>query len=327
MAAYHDENGLPLNRCGKLLVPTTPEFAAQMDTIAQRARENGVRVEKIDAQTLAEMEPETRSATGEALWVPDTAVGNPVKVIRTLVREVADKGVEVRFGAALAQVEPGRVILENKDAIAFGFAVNAAGLHADRIAHQFNAARRYALLPFKGLYWKLSPTAGIRLNHLIYPVPDLRILYLGVHTTTATDGAIYLGPTAVPAFGREQYRGLASVRLPESLRMLRDVGRMFLRDKEGFRQQAWQEGRRYFKPWFFKAAADLLPRLRPEHLMPATKTGLHPRMFDRETGSLLKDFHLEKSQNALHILGVTSPAWTSAFPLARHICDTIEADA
>ena len=96
----------------------------------------------------------------------------------------------------------------NGSSINYGHLINAAGLHADSVSHKFGMGSRYTLLPFKGIYWKLDPNSGLNIKHLIYPVPDLRVPFLGVHTTTTSDGSIYLGPTAVPAFGRENYHGL-----------------------------------------------------------------------------------------------------------------------
>ncbi|MDR1350351.1 MAG: L-2-hydroxyglutarate oxidase [Zoogloeaceae bacterium] len=326
MADWHEQHGIALNRCGKILTPTAPEDAPRMEALYARAQTNGVRVERLDAQALKELEPETRSATGAALWIPDTAVGTPADVLKTLADEIRKSGVELWNNAELARVDAKKcqVLLKHGERIGFGYAINAAGLHADRIARQFGLGQRYALLPFKGLYWKLKADADIRIPHLIYPVMDLRTLTLGIHTTPATDGALYLGPTAVPAFGREHYRGLRGVQPVEALRMARDLGQMFLHDSEGYRQQAWQEGRRYFRRGFLEAVQALLPNVRAEHLAPAAKVGLHPRLFDRLRGVLLKDFVIEQDARSLHILGATSPAWTSAFPFARHICERIE---
>jgi len=329
LAAFHESHGLPLRRCGKLLVPTSAERARAMTELAERARQNGVQVEHLDERDLRRLEPETRSATGEALWVPETAVGTPAAVLPALLGEAEALGATLLRGAELRRVDVARrqAILGNGERLAFGLAINAAGLQADRVARLFGAARRYALLPFKGLYWRLDPASGIHLNHLIYPVPELRILYLGVHTTTATDGTIYLGPTAVPAWGRENYRGLAGIAPRELPRIAGQLAGMWWRDTDGFRQQAWQEGRRCLKPWFLEAARQLLPRLRAEHLQPAAKVGLHPRLYDRERRALLKDFVLEEGLHSLHILGATSPAWTSAFPFARHVCDRLAASS
>jgi L-2-hydroxyglutarate oxidase LhgO len=185
----------------------------------------------------------------------------------------------------------------------------------------FGSGPRYTLLPFKGIYWKLDPASGININHLIYPVPDLRVPFLGVHTTTAIDGTVYVGPTAVPAFGRENYRGTEGVTARELVRIGSHLARQYLSGRDGFRRLAWQEGRRYFKPWFADAARAILPRLRPEHLLPCTKVGIRAQMLDKETGRLVTDFLVEEGPASTHVLNAISPAFTSSFPLARHICD------
>src|SRR5205085_11929633 len=130
-----------------------------------------------------------------------------------------------------------------------------------------------------------------------------------------------VGPTAVPAFGRENYRGLSGVTPSELVRIGSHLARQYLSGRDGFRRLAWQEGRRYFKPWFAEAARAILPRLRPEHLLPSTQAGIRAQMLDKETGSLVTDFLVEKGRSSTHVLNAISPAFTSAFPLARHICD------
>ena len=171
------------------------------------------------------------------------------------------------------------------------------------------------------MYWKLDPNAGFDIRHLIYPVPDLRVPFLGVHTTTTTDGITYIGPTAVPAFGRENYRGLEDVDASELIRISSLLVKQFVAGRDGFRRLAWQEGRRYFKPWFTKAAQAVLPRLKSEHLLPTDKVGIRAQMLDKDTGRLVTDFLVERGPHSTHILNAISPAWTSAFPFARYVCD------
>jgi len=180
---------------------------------------------------------------------------------------------------------------------------------------------RYTLLPFKGLYWKLDPRAGFNIARLLYPVPDLRVPFLGVHSTTTTDGNTYLGPTAVPAFGRENYHGFDGVSAKELLRIGGLLMRQTLSGHDGFRRLAWQEGRRYFKPWFLQAARSILPRLRSEHLLRTSKVGIRAQMLDRTTGHLVNDFVIEQGPASTHVLNAISPAWTCSMPLARLICD------
>lgn len=323
MAAYHEAHNLRLDRRGKVLVATNEGDAHQLDLLETRGMQNGIQVERIDAQQLRELEPEARSATGRALWVPGTSVGSPVAMMKVLRKEVEGMGVNLLCNISIIKVDAVAKTLFLKDgtSLHFGHVINSAGLHAERVAHQFNCGLRYALLPFKGIYWKLNPASGIEINHLIYPVPDLRVPFLGVHTTTTTDGATYFGPTAVPAFGRENYHGIEGVEIADLAGITAMLIRQYLSGKDGFRRLAWQEGRRYFKPWFAEAARAIVPRLRPEHLLPTEKVGIRAQMLDMKTGRLVTDFLVECGANSTHILNAISPAWTSAFPFARHVCD------
>ncbi|MBO9536974.1 L-2-hydroxyglutarate oxidase [Herbaspirillum sp.] len=323
MAAYHEEHGLPLRRLGKILVAGNEFDAPQLDLLADRARQHGIPIETLDAAQLAELEPETRSVNGRALLVPSTSVGSPGAVMQTLLEEVRKLGLELALDSSIVAVDTknGTATTDKGDVIGFGHAINTAGLHADSVAHLFGAGKRYTLLPFKGLYWKLDPAAGFKINRLIYPVPDLRVPFLGIHTTTTTDGTTYLGPTAVPAFGRENYHGLEGVSLPELSRITGLLVRQFSAGRDGFRRLAMQEGRRYFKKWFAEAASAILPRLRPEHLLPTDKVGIRAQMLDTETGKLVNDFLVESGERSTHVLNAISPAWTSSFPFARHVCD------
>ena len=323
MAAWCEARGLPVSRIGKILLPLREADGAQLDLLAERAAANGVAIERLDASGLARLEPEARSATGAALFVPGTSVVDSGRVLAAVVDEARGAGIDILCGGRLGEVRADRRQLEwGGETLAYGHAVNAAGLHADSVAHRFGAGRRYTLLPFKGLYWKLDPGAGFAIRHLLYPVPDLRVPFLGVHTTTAIDGSVYLGPTAVPAFGRENYRGWHGVSAPELARILTLLGGQYLLGRNGFRRLAWQEGRRHFKRWFAEAARQLLPRLRAEHLLPCAKTGIRAQMLDRESGELVTDFLVEAGPDSTHVLNAISPAFTSAFPFARHVCET-----
>lgn len=323
MARYCVERKLPLNRIGKVLIPTCNQDAPQIDLLQQRAISNGVAVERLDEKTLKELEPEAFSVTGEALWVPSTAVGDSSAVMHAMTSEVLQMGIELRCGAEIVcvNVSARNVKLAGGDTVSYGHAINCAGLHADSVAHKFDVGHRYTLLPFKGIYWKLDPHSGLDIRHLIYPVPDLRVPFLGVHTTTTSDGAVYLGPTAVPAFGRENYHGLEDVSIPELIRISRLLVQQTMAGRDGFRRLAWQEGRRYFKPWFADAARAILPRLQDKHLLPCDKVGIRAQMFDKQDKKLVNDFLVERGSSSTHILNAISPAWTSAFPFARFVID------
>lgn len=323
MAAFCEEHGLPLKRLGKILVPVEERDAKQLTVLQARAKANGVYVERIDAELLRKMEPEVRSATGEALFVPQTSVGSPIAVLIALAEEVRRIGVQIECGTGPVLVEPDTLRARwAGNTVSYGHLVNAAGLQADLVAHEFGVGKNYTLLPFKGLYWKLNPGSRIRVSHLVYPVPDLRVPFLGVHTTTSVEGVTYLGPTAVPAWGRENYCALEDVTAPEFTRIGTHLFRQFVAGRDGFRRLAWQEGRRYFKPWFADAARALLPRLETSDLLPCDKVGIRAQLLNRVTGRLVNDFVVERGPSSTHVLNAISPAWTSAFPFARFVTDT-----
>jgi L-2-hydroxyglutarate oxidase len=323
LADYCVERNLPLNRIGKILVPLAPADAPQLDVLAARAAANGAIAEKLDQRQLAELEPEARSATGTALWVPGTAVGDPPSVMASVARDADRAGVALHYNAECVAFDARarEVILQGRTRFAYHHLVNAAGLHADRVAHRLGVGAEYSLIPFKGIYWQLDANSGLEIRHLIYPVPDLRVPFLGVHTTTSVAGHVYLGPTAVPAFGRENYHGLSGVSACEAARISRLIMRQIVTGRDGFRRLAWQEGRRYFKRWFLEAAQSLLPRLRSEHLLSCCKVAIRAQLYDRATGRLVNDFLVSGGESSTHVLNAVSPAWTSAFPFARYVVE------
>jgi len=323
MKEFHRANNLRLRECGKLLVVAGLQDAPQLTILEERAQQQGIPVEKIDEQQLRDMEPEARSATGQALYVPATAVGDPAAVMQVLRDKLNDKNVALTYNVQIDSVHPTRrqIRLTNGELVQYGHAINTAGLYADQVAHLFQCGQAYTLLPFKGIYWKLNPASGITFRHLVYPIPDLHMPFLGIHTTTTVGGDTYLGPTAVPAFGRENYAGIQGVKLAEAAQISLLLTRQFSANRDGFRRLAWQEGRRYFKRWFAQAAQAIVPNIRSEHLQPTNKVGIRAQMFNLQTRRLENDFVIEQGENSTHILNAISPAWTSAFPFARHVCE------
>lgn len=319
MVAWCKERNLPVLPLGKVLVPVREEDGPQIDLLLERAQQNGVEASKIDAKQLSELEPEARSATGEAIWVPSTSVIDPKAVIKTLVSELKSENINILTDASFLSVDKEKQEVSTpKGSIGYRHLINCAGLHADTVAHAFGAGRQYTLLPFKGLYWKLDEKSGIGIRHLIYPVPDLRVPFLGVHTTTSTDGAVYLGPTAVPAWGRENYRGLDGVQFRETGKILYHLGCQYIENKQGFRLLAYQEGRRYFKRWFAEAAQGILPRLKARHLLPCDKVGIRAQMLDTSKGELVTDFLIERGEQETHILNGISPAFPEHYHFASY---------
>ena len=318
------ERKLTVNKIGKVIVPVRREDGAQVDLLLQRAHQNGVNASKINKQQLQEIEPEAQSATDEAIYCPDTSVIDPQAVLARKVDELKALGIEIHLGTPFQSVDPEKRILNaGGKKFCYGHVVNAAGLYADKVAHVFGAAHELTLLPFKGMYWKLSPAACIKVKHLIYPVPDLRVPFLGVHTTTTTDGSVYLGPTAAPAFGRENYGGLQGVNLLDTGAILYRLAEQFAYNKQGFRNLFFQEMPKYLKKHFYEAAKDVLPNLRIEDLSPCAKVGIRAQMLDTQKKELVTDFLVKTQENQTHVLNAISPAFTSSMPFARMVVEQI----
>jgi L-2-hydroxyglutarate oxidase LhgO len=320
---YCDEFNLPVNPCGKLLVPVTQADETELKALYQRAQQNGVRTELVDQATLNQMEPAANPLAPFALYSPDTAVINPKSVMRHLVRDLQDKQIDLVLGEAVVSVDDERHALATpKQTVSYGTFINCAGTFADKLAHRCGVGRQYTLMPFKGLYYSLSQASELRFNHLVYPVPDMRVPFLGVHVTLSVDGSVYFGPTAIPALGREQYRGVRGIdwrELPVNLTLL---GQQYLNNKQGFRTMAHQEALRFLKPRFVAAAQALVPSLTTHDLTSSDKVGIRAQLFNRASRQLEMDFIVERGSHSVHILNAVSPAFTSAFSFARFVLDS-----
>jgi L-2-hydroxyglutarate oxidase len=323
MREYCRSRNLPLLPLGKVLVPTRPEDDPQLDLLVSRAGQNGVDARMLTSAELAHQEPAARSASGRALLVPITSVCSPHAVMKSLARDCEKARIEIRMGWRAARFDPDARTVTNEfgEVIRYGILINAAGLHADTVAHKFGVGRQYHILPFKGIYWKLNPASGVRLNHLVYPVPDLRVPFLGVHTTTGTDGTVYLGPTAIPALGRENYRGLSGIAPADIARIAKASAIQFARNTNGFRRLAVIETGKLLKGRFVKAVQRLIPAVRSEHLLPCAKVGMRAQLYDSSSGQLVNDFLVQRGPQSIHVLNAISPAWTCSMPFASFVCD------
>ena len=161
LRAWVEERGLPLNSCGKLIVPPRLDLDAQLDVLAERGRANGAVVELWDESQLNQVIPEARSASGRALWSPNTAVVRPIAVLQQLQKELKEQGVRFLLAQDGWTAKPEHQTLQLVDGSAFFYnhLFNCSGLQADKVAHLFGVGLDYTLLPFKGLYWRLKRAA------------------------------------------------------------------------------------------------------------------------------------------------------------------------
>jgi L-2-hydroxyglutarate oxidase LhgO len=216
----------------------------------------------------------------------------------------------------------GAVVMTSAGEFTAGFVVNAAGLYADRVALDFGFSQHYRVVPFKGLYlYSDEPAGAFRTN--IYPVPDLRNPFLGVHFTITADGHVKIGPTAIPAFWREQYGGLGGFDVGELVEILWRDASLFLSAGFDFRRLALEELRKYSRPHLVRLAAELATGVRVEDYRQWGKPGIRAQLVDLRTRRLEMDFVLEGDAKSLHVLNAVSPAWTCALPFAEYVCDRV----
>jgi L-2-hydroxyglutarate oxidase LhgO len=216
----------------------------------------------------------------------------------------------------------GAEVRTQRGSFAPGFIVNAAGLHADRLAHDFGFGRDYGILPFKGLYLH-CPDPDERLRTHVYPVPDLRFPFLGVHFTRTVGGGSMVGPTALPALWREQYRGVHRFHPGEMIPILWNEAGMFLTNASGFRDLARRELPKFSKRRLLRDARKLVPDAAGDRKWHWGRPGIRAQLQHRPTRELVSDFVIERDERSLHVLNAVSPAFTCALPFAGFIADMI----
>ena len=325
LLAWIKERGLPLNNCGKVIVPPRPELDGQLDVLAGRGIANGAKVEILDEVQLRQLIPEARSASGRALWSPNTAVVKPLTVVLRLQKELQERGVSFLTGQTgwTAEPERGQLHLGDGETISYGHLINSAGLHADRLAYPFGVGHEYMLLPFKGLYWQLKPDCPIQPRCNLYPVPDLEVPFLGVHFTPSADSTplVSIGPTATPAWGRENYRGTQGLEPAMAVETISLLVRQYLANHGGFRRYVHEQAFLALPPLLLRAAQQLVPSVQAEHLELSQKVAIRSQLFNRNNKRLVDDFLCLPGPASTHILNAISPAFTASFALADLILD------
>ncbi len=321
MHEYCDANGIAINRCGKLVVARNAGELASLDELKRRGDANGVPLELIDERAARSIEPRVRTFE-RALWSPTTSTIDPRPVMAALRDDAARAGIDVRTGVAYLG-RRGRDVVSSAGPISTGYLVNAAGLYADRIARDFGFARRYQILPFKGLYlYSDEPTGSLRTN--VYPVPDLRNPFLGVHFTVTADGHAKIGPTAIPCLWREQYELFSNFDAGEAAQVAGASLGLLLRAGFDFRGLAREEIRKYDRRYLIAQAAELLEGMRPDQWTRWGRPGIRAQLLDVEQRTLVMDFHTEGDDASYHVLNAVSPGWTCSFPFAEHVGDLID---
>jgi L-2-hydroxyglutarate oxidase len=313
--------GIPVERCGKVIVATTAEELPRLDALEKRASEHGIEAVRLDSAGLREREP---NATGlAALLVPSTGIVDYAAVSDSYARAAVERGADLRTSAEVIalreRADRVEVVLADGAVVPTRLLLNCAGLQSDRIARLAGVEPAVRILPFRGEYFELTPERRSLVRHLIYPVPDPAFPFLGVHFTRDVHGGVHAGPNAVLAPAREGYG-----RWQVSGRDLRDVVTF-----PGF----WRLARRYWrtgageyhrslsKRAFVAGLQRLVPDVQAEDLVEAAP-GIRAQAV-RSDGTLVDDFLIQEAEHSVHVLNAPSPAATASPLIGRHLAGLV----
>jgi L-2-hydroxyglutarate oxidase len=321
MVAFCEEENIPHEICGKVIVATEPSELSTLRMILERGKTNGVDCRLIGAAELRELEP--HAAGLQAIHVPETGIVDYKAVCDRLVERITEKGGMVRTGACVEQVvsENGTTRLySTAGEVQSRVVVNCAGLYSDRVAALSGTEPDVQIVPFRGEYYALTRAAQSLCRNLIYPVPNPEFPFLGVHFTRMIDGSVECGPNAVLAFAREGYT-MAEVNPRDFLETLGYAGFRKLAATY-WKTGAWEMWRSVSKAAFVRALQKLIPEIRAEHLK-AAPAGVRAQAVTPD-GRLLDDFLIEDAGAVINVCNAPSPAATSALNIGTTIVGRIQ---
>jgi L-2-hydroxyglutarate oxidase len=319
MVEFCRAHGIPHSICGKVIVATRPEELQSLEELRRRGEANGVAgVRLIGSAELRELEP---SASGlNALVVPSTGVTDYAAVCDKYAELIVERGGSILTSAEVLSLKRGasEIVAETKrGAFSTTYFINCAGLFSDRISRMAGDEPEVTIAPFRGEYYNLTPERSSLVRALIYPVPDPRFPFLGVHFTRRISCRVDAGPNAVLAFRREGYRR-TDFKLKDLASSLAFPG--FWRMGARYWRSGFDEVHRSFsKAAFVRALQRMVPAVRDEDLVPGG-SGVRAQALKRD-GTLVDDFQFVQSGNVLHVLNVPSPAATASLMIGRSIVE------
>lgn len=317
LSEYCDKNGLSIKRWGKVIVASDEKQLVELFKLQERAEKNGVNSRIIFTDELRDIEPYARTFKN-AIFSPETSAFDPKEVLNCLYNELLDSGcVEILLGTEFISQQNGSAVKTSEGNIKFKKLINCSGAFSDKVAHGFGVAMEYKILPFIGTYCRLADECSRYVKGNIYPVPDPRSPFLGIHFSRSTDGKVYLGPTAIPAIGRESYNITSGISF-ESLSIIYRDMIMFFRNA-AFRDNAISEIKKCISSYVFKEAKKMIPDLKREDVLQSSKAGIRAQLVNWDKKRMVMDFFILRKDNTVHILNAVSPAFTSSMSFAKYV--------
>jgi (S)-2-hydroxyglutarate dehydrogenase len=318
--AFCNEHKLPYNECGKLLVATSDAECGRMELLEQNCRINGIETQRLSAKALRLQEP---NITGlEALFVPKTAIADYRKITGKMAELFTALGGEIRTGTevtGLYEKSDCVHIHAKSDNIETLFLVVCGGLMADRLAHMTGLSINFRIVPFRGEYFRLHPRHNGIVKHLIYPVPDPELPFLGVHLTRMIDGSVTVGPNAVLGWKREGY-GKLNFNPRDVLDMLTFPG-FWKVIRKNISSGLGETRDSFFRSGYLKRIHKYCPGIILNDLLPYPP-GIRAQAVN-DDGSLIHDFLFAQSRRSFHVCNAPSPAATAAIPIGMYLCGKV----
>jgi len=323
--SFCEENGIKYDQCGKLLVATNELEHERMLALYERCHTNGISVELLDQQQLNEREPDI-VGTG-AILVHDTGIVDYQQVTTAMAKCFEELGGETRLNTEVISLEETDELVR-VDTLSEGqpeqfrcrFLITCSGLMADRTTRMLGIETDFQIIPFRGEYYQLGPEHNQIVKHLIYPIPDPELPFLGVHLTRMIDGSVTVGPNAVQGWKREGY-GAINISLKDVLDMVSFSG-FWKVLKANFRVGLNETWNSWWKPGYLKTVQKYCPKLQLSDLKPYP-AGIRAQAVMKD-GSLVHDFLFAESARSLHVCNAPSPAATSSIPIGGYICDKLD---
>jgi L-2-hydroxyglutarate oxidase LhgO len=303
--------GLTILETGKVVLANNDQEVEVLENLATRGEKNSVRVELHNSQSLPSYEPLAKTHK-KFLWSPDTAVAKPLEIIRALEDKAIKRGVKIERGI-------------NATNFAGEFngwlpkhLVNCAGSQADRIAKSYGFGANFEMLPFLGRYKKI-PWISLPLKTQVYPVPNTRNPFLGVHFTKTADGFVKIGPTAIPVVNREQYHFMQNWKVNDLTSSLKAVFSILKGHKHDPSSIFAEEFLRIVPRIMRMDAEKLIPSFKDLNDWTSSIPGIRSQIVDTRTGELVSDFLIEGDKDSTHVLNAVSPGWTSSIPFGAYV--------
>jgi L-2-hydroxyglutarate oxidase len=320
--AFCKEHDIPYEQCGKLIVATDDLEHERLLDLFERARLNALDVELVDGAELKHLEPNITGVA--AIRLKTTGIVSYSQISEKMAEVFKAKGGELRLGTTVGDLveEQDRVLIgTGADApLACRYLVVCGGLQADRLANMLNLDIDFRIVPYRGEYYQLPESMNGVVRHLIYPVPDPALPFLGVHLTRMIDGSVTVGPSALQGWKREGY-GRLNVDLRDSWDLLSYIG--FWRLTWKYLATGLAEVRNaLWKPGYLKLVQKYCPTVELQDLG-NYPTGVRAMAVD-EDGNMIHDFLFAESARSLHVCNAPSPAATSAIPIGAYICDKLD---